>query len=83
VVLPIEAWIANEVFARKVKLLNTASGMVKFDETEASVGGGRIGPGGGHRERAVGMRKERAAMVGATILEMGEGSGLIEGRGMS
>jgi hypothetical protein len=69
VVLPIDALIAKLLFARKLKLLNIASGMLKFDELAASVGGGRIGPGGGHRVRAVGMRKERAAMVKTSILD--------------
>jgi hypothetical protein len=69
VVLPIDALIAKLLFARKLKLLNTASGILKFDELTASVGGGRIGPGGGHRERVVGRRKERTAMVGTSILD--------------
>jgi hypothetical protein len=68
-VLPIEALIAKDVFPKKVKFWNTASEMLKLDDLRASVGGGRIGPGGGHKERAVGMRKDIATMVGAIILE--------------
>jgi hypothetical protein len=66
-VLPIEAWIAKEVSCTKVKLLKTASGMLKLNSWAANDGGGRIGPGGGHRESAVGTSNEATATVQTSI----------------
>ena len=69
-VLPIEAWIAKEVFCTKLKLLKTASGMLKLEVWAASDGGGRIGPGGGHKESTVGASKEITVATGSSMFDM-------------
>ncbi len=65
-----EAWIAKEVFCTKVKLLNTASGMLKLEVCEAYDGGGSIGPGGGHRESVVGTSSESTTATGTLVFGM-------------
>jgi hypothetical protein len=66
-VLPIEAWIAKDVSCTKVKLLKMASGMLKLNSWAANDGGGRSGPGGGHKESAVGTSKDTTATVQTSI----------------
>jgi hypothetical protein len=57
---PIETCTAKDVFCRKVKFWNTASGMLKFKVFGASDGGGRMGPGGGHKASVGVMSSETA-----------------------
>ena len=64
-----DASSANEVLARKVRLLSTELGMVKFEAFWVRLGGGRTGPGGGHSARAAGMNKGRITMGVASILK--------------
>jgi 5-formyltetrahydrofolate cyclo-ligase len=60
--------MAKEVSFKKVRLLKAASGMLRFGLLVSVAGGGRMGPGGGHRDRTVGMRKESVLIVGASIV---------------
>jgi len=54
----------------KLKFWNTASGMLKLEVWAAIDGGGRIAPGGGHRESAVGASRENTPATGSSIFDM-------------
>lgn len=67
-VLPIETCTAKDVFCRKVKFWNTALGIVKFEAPVASDGGGRMGPGGGHKASVVAVKSEAAVTRWESIM---------------
>lgn len=60
--------MAKEVFARNGRLLNTESGILKFDGTELSDGAGRREPGSGHSADVVVASMDSVTTVGLNDL---------------